>query len=295
MRRRIKRRRDANLEAGWEKRSRKSDWGAYVWLLAVVLVLAVAGMVVWLRPDERPARAGTAHGADELRGGLVAAEQVARAFLAESDPAKRLQWVRNANAVKTRLAQYPEEARSEVGEIEKVLGHQQDGKRSVTGFVVAFPSGNLRLLEVVGTPDGPRIDWDAYARHGTASWEDLWSGQANQAVVRVFCEPSTERPEPFEDQGKWTCFRMSSPDIPHTALAFAQVGSVREARMKQVVLNAPNYRQRFTLEIARHEGKGEPLFEIIRCVAVGWLEDDMPVEQAWKNASESYTAVHQDL
>jgi hypothetical protein len=36
----------------------------------------------------------------------------------------RLKWVRNAEEVKGRLAEYPEEARAGVGEIQKVLGHQ---------------------------------------------------------------------------------------------------------------------------------------------------------------------------
>lgn len=217
----------------------------------------------------------------DLKAELEAAEAVARAFLAETDPAKRLQWVRNADEVKTRLAEYSDEARSEVGEIEKVLGHQTDGGRSVTGFVVAFPSGNVRLLEVVGSPDGSRVDWDAYARYGTATWEDLGSGRAQQAVVRVFCEPATERPEPFEDQGKWTCFRMSSPDLPQAALGFAQVGTLREKMMKSVVLGTPNYRQRFILEITRHAGKDEPLFEITQCLAVGWSHGERDAEEEW--------------
>jgi hypothetical protein len=167
--------------------------------------------------------------------------------------------------------------------VEKVLGHQIDGGRTVTGFVVAFSSGNVRLLEVVGTPDGPRVDWDAYARYGTASWEDLLTGKAQRALVRVFCEPATERLEPFQDQSKWTCFRLSSPDLPQASLGFAAVGSVREEKMKQVILGTPKYRQRFTLEIVRREGKTEPLFEITRCLAVGWILSERTVEEEWES------------
>jgi len=54
----------------------------------------------------------------------VPSATVPRAFLAETDPAKRLQWVCNAEEMKARLAEYPEEARSVVGELDKVLGHQ---------------------------------------------------------------------------------------------------------------------------------------------------------------------------
>jgi hypothetical protein len=119
--------------------------------------------------------------------------------------------------------------------------------------------------------------WIAHASHAQ-SWG------LRRAVVRVFCEPSTERPEPFADQGKWTCFRMSSPDLPQASLGFAAVGSVREAKMKQVVLGSPKYRQRFTLEIVRHEGKEEPLFEVVRCHAVGWIRGESTLEDAWEAA-----------
>ncbi len=281
MRVRIGQRRDSSPEAGWEKSSGGGGCGGLGWVLAGVLVLAIIGTVVILQKGGGKDGDASAQVADGMGEGIEAAEEVARAFVAETDPAKRLQWVRNADEVKTRLAEYSDEARSEVGEIEKILGHQSDGGRSVTGFVVAFPSENLRLLELVGTPDGPRVDWDAYARHGTASWEDLWSGKAKQAVMRVFCEPSTERPQPFEDQEKWTCFRLSSPDLPQAALGFAAVGSVREERMKQVILGTPKYRQRFTLEIVRHAGKDEPIFEITRCLAVGWILSEHAVEQDW--------------
>lgn len=49
--------------------------------------------------------------------------------------------------------------------------------------------------------------------------------------------------------------------------------------MKQVILGAPNYRQRFVLEIVRREGKEELLFEITRCIAVGWILVEEPVEE----------------
>lgn len=281
MRIRRKRRRAKTAESGWGRTVVRKSRPWVVWpVIGIFVAVIIAG--VWLSGGgRRDAMADPPKATDELRDGLEAAEAVARAFLAESDPENRLQWVRFAGDVKTRLPEYPDEARSAAGEIEQVLGHQSDGGRTVTGIVVAFPAGNVRLLEVVATPDGPRVDWDAYARYGTASWEDLLSGKARRAVVRVFCEPSTERPEPFEDQGKWTCFRLSSPDLPQAALGFAQVGQAREAMMKRVVLGTPNFRQRFTLEVVRHEGKDEPSFEITRCLAVGWMLGERDVEDAW--------------
>jgi hypothetical protein len=251
--------------------------------VAVVLMALGGLLAVFLWPEGKKEPDMSSHLAemDGLQDGIRNAEAVARKFLAETDPATRLQWVRDEDAVRMRMEGYSGEARESPGEIEKMIGHVSEDGRTISAFAVAMPSGNMWLLEVVTAEDGPQVDWDAYARHGTATWEDLWSGKARRAVVRVSCEPATERPEPFGDQAKWTCFRMSSPDMPQAALAFAAVGSVREEMMKEVVLSTPNYRQRFVLEIVRHEGKDEPLFEIARCHAVGWIEADRAVEEEW--------------
>jgi hypothetical protein len=233
-------------------------------MLGCLLSLTGGGLAIWfLRSGENHhvVKAAQAMDGDAMREDMKAAEAVALDFLKETDPAKRLQWVRNAEEVKEQLVKYPEEARSEVGEIEKVLGHQLEGTRSVTGFVVAFPSGNLRLLEVVGTPEGPRVDWDSYARYGSASWGDLWSGNSKQAVMRGFASRRPSGHEPFEDQGKWTCFRMIGPELPRAALGFAQVGHVRKEMM---------------------------LFEIIRCLAVGWIIGERDVEDDWMKRVESF-------
>ncbi len=280
-----------DVELGWTRRSGNRVMRNWTMLVSVLVLIALV-MVFGSIGKSRKQRVGndtqsemfTAPMEDDdgMSEELETAETVARAFLKEADPVKRLKWVRNAEEVKARLAEYPEEARVGVGEIQRVLGHQGDGANPVTAFVVAFPSGNVRLMEVLGTPDGPRVDWDAYARYGTASWEDLLSGKAEQGVVRVFCEPSSERPEPFGDQGRWTGFRLSSPDLPQAALGFAEVGSARERMMKQVILGTPNYRQRFVLEIVRREGKEEPLFEITRCMAVGWILGERSVEETWE-------------
>ena len=253
--------------------------------LAVAALVAVVWVLVGTGGARRPSAPVAGAARDEIRAGLESAEQVARAFLAETNPIKRLRWVRDAEGVRGRLEEYQAAARSEPGEIDKLIGHQN----ASTAFAVTLPSGEVRLLEVVETPEGPRVDWDAYARHGTASWEDLWSGKAPQAVVRVFCEPATEAPEPFADREKWTAFRLSSPDLPQVALAFAKIGTVREAMMKKVVLGSPRYRQRFVLEVVRHEGAHEALFEITRGLAVGWSLDERPVEEVW--ADEMAAAV----
>lgn len=208
----------------------------------------------------------------EIRREMASAEEVAQKFLRLSEEEARLRWVRNPERVRSKLWKFSREALRELGRIEKMIGHASVGGREVTAFAVALDSGEVRLLEVVEMPEGPRVDWEAYARYGTASWEELWSGKMEEAEVRVFCQPSTEAPEPFSDRKVWTAFRLSSPDLPQVVLGFARVGSEEEAQMKQVILKSPKYRQRFILKVKRHEGEEEPVFEITELVAVGWIE-----------------------
>lgn len=243
------------------------------------IALAVLGPLVWglvIGGTDRKS-VGRAGGTDETRNEVESAERVATAFLAGTDLQQRLGFVRNPDEIRDHLSEYSAAARSEPGKIAKLIGHS--GK--TTAFAVALASGEVRLLEVVTTPEGPKVDWDAYARYGTASWEELLLGNTDRAVVRVFCQPSVEAPEPFDAEGKWVAFRLSSPDLPQSALAFAETGTVRAEMMKKIVLGTPQYRQRFVVEVVRHEGKDGPLFEMTQCLAVGWIEGGRSVEETW--------------
>ena len=286
-------RRQKNPEMAWGEPNRCKKLSPWVLVLVAVVVLLPAGVIgilLWPEDEKGHEKSRDITAVTDLHEELKSAESVARAFLAETDPAKRLQWVRDAEAVEARMAHYPQEALSVVGEIENMLGHQTEetGGRALTAFVVAMPSGDVRLLEVVATEDGPKVDWDAYARYGTASWEDLLSGRVPRAMVRVFGEPSTERPEPFAEREEWTGFRLSSPDLPQVVLGFVEVGTVREEMMKRVILGSPRYRQRFVLEIEYHAGEDEPLFEITRCLAVGWIVGERDVEEIWQEVERQH-------
>jgi len=288
-RKRVRRRKE-DPSAAWGSGSGKpltsSRWFRVGGVAFLLLLCGIVTILLWPAAIRKVDKISAPTAEDEIPDSIGKAESVAKAFLAGADPQERLRWVRDAEGARGRMDGYSKEAREAAGEIEKMIGHVSEGGRTVTSFAVVMPSGDMRLLEVVETEKGPKVDWDAYARYGTASWEDLLSGKAERAVVRVFCEPSSERPEPFGNQAEWTCFRLSSPDLPQAALGFAQVGSVREAMMKKVILSTPRYRQRFTLEISRHEGKDEPLFEITRCLAVGWILGERDVEEDWREKGE---------
>lgn len=235
------------------------------------------------------------------------AEEVAHAFLTENDPQRRLPWARENEAVALRLQAYAEEARSDVPVAWEPHGHHMENGLAKTAFAVRFKAGGFRLLEVVETAKGLRVDWDGYARYCSENWEDLlsgkdgsaefrrwygkkWgkdllSGKAGAAEVRVFVSPGDHYNVPFEAADQWTCFRLMSPDLPESedVFAYAEAGSTRQRELKRIVLGAPDFRQHMTLRIEGHEGAGgERLFEITRVLAIGWVRGERDVESVWE-------------
>ena len=73
-------------------------------------------------------------------------------------------------------------------------------------------SGGRRLLYVVGTDEGPRVDWDAYVRYGTAAWELFLQGEVAEATVRVFPSASDYFDGSFKDREKWSAYALKSPE-----------------------------------------------------------------------------------
>jgi hypothetical protein len=256
--------------------------------VAVVMALALAGLgwglyryPEWLgkvagdEPRERlePVLAD-AELLDEatVHAKLAEAGEVARVFVEAEQVEERLALVRDPEEVRERVGRYAEEARSGAGRIERELGYAKRAGRETAAFVVVLPGESYRHLELVKEDGEWKVDWDAYARFCTASWEDLLSGAVEPAEVRVFASPGDYPVPPFADPAEWTCFQLTSPDLPHRVFGYARAGSEMEGKLREVVLSAPQFRQHVTLEIAGQEGlKGERLFEITKLVAVGWV------------------------
>jgi hypothetical protein len=258
--------------------------GAVLGMIGVGLLVSLY-QVVTSDPGD-PVEDQSGLGEDEvLEQQISAAEKLALTFLAESDPEQRLQWVRHPDQVREHMAQWSESVLRQPGEIERMLGHSDAGDRLVTCFVVKQPDGGVRLLEVVDKGDGPRVDWDAYARHCSADWPAIIEGRVERAEVRVSASPGTYHNPPFADVNEWTCFQLTSPDLPGRIHAYARKGTLREARMRAIILGSPKYRQHMTLRIVRREGPdGESLFEIERALAIGWVRGEADVEAEWEAA-----------
>lgn len=243
-----------------------------------------AGGSRWVA-ESLPAQENYGVSLSELEEKRGSAEAVARAFLDETEPERRLAWVRNPEEVRGHWEAYPEQAlRGAIGAM-KPLGMSVVEGRSVTAFAVAFEDGSFRLLEVVEEDAGFLVDWDGYARYCSVAFPEFVAGKRissvrvsespnreDEALVRVFVRPGDYYNVPFEDRSKWVGFRIESPDLDVGQYAFGLGQSPDIRRLQEYIMKSGNLRQHATLRLRRHESvAGQHLFEIVEVLAPCWI------------------------
>lgn len=149
----------------------------------------------------------------------------------------------------------------------------------IEGVVVNYqgkekPVQRLALL----TPDGSgrwQLDFDAFARSVKPSWEDILDGGADQAVVRVIVAPDVYYNGPFRDEGEWTSYGMTSPDLDQILRGYCKVGSPQADVMKRLFSDETRT-SRAILEIRRVKDGEKGQFEITRLLARDWILPESP-------------------
>ena len=201
------------------------------------------------------------------------AEKVARVFISEIDEEKRLTLVRDVENVRNHLERYSEDARTFSIVSMKMMGYSELNGRCKCAFSVKLMNGNYRLLNILETEQGLKVDWDSYARYCSSSWEDLYSGKVTEAEVRVFVQPADHSVEPFDDAGKWMSFQLVDADSERVIYGYVSNDSRLAGRMLARVAKSRSSRQHMTLQI---RGNGESskrgLFIVDKLLAVGWVK-----------------------
>lgn len=207
-------------------------------------------------------------------------KEIAEAFTSSTDPQERLQWVVNSEEIAKRLNQYPEEALSHPAQSITPMGTASTPTLIFARFAVKFANGNVRLLCVVPTASGSKIDWDAYARYGTASWSDLESGKVNQGMIRAFIQPAFIYSHRYRDDTQWLCYRISSPDSKQSYLGYARQDSKTGEVLKSVLTQKNRSKpQRITLSIHFESGDlKQRQLTITHVHSLGWVLDPQDLE-----------------
>ncbi|MES2922429.1 MAG: hypothetical protein V4819_12830 [Verrucomicrobiota bacterium] len=132
------------------------------------------------------------------------------------------------------------------------------------------------------TPDTAgnwKLDFDAFARTVTPSWQDLLEKGADQALVRVMVCPDVYYNGPFGDDKQWVCYGMASVDSETLMRGYCRVGSDVSDAMGRLFLDGRKL-SRATLEIRRVEGGERLQFEITKVVAEDWVVPGPPANKS---------------
>lgn len=127
---------------------------------------------------------------------------------------------------------------------------------------------NRIALLFKGDDDIWRIDFDAYMRTTTPSWEELLSGSSENSVVRVFISSYNYYNGIYSDDRIWQAYSIVSPDIPDFLYGYAKKDSAQNAALQKII--SASSEPRVTIGLLSEDGAGERQFTISRVYAEDW-------------------------
>jgi hypothetical protein len=252
--------------------------------MLLVTVIVVACGLWWVgRVQDRPRSGPVAKAAAEREKAAAPAAivwegpipaEVAEKFIRATSHAQRLRWVRDAEVVGPAMEAFFREG---PGATEKIVAtrpvaESAGGDMLYEVYQVTLEGGGSRLLCVSVDPAGARVDFEAYARHGSESWEDLLSGEVKSAEeVRVILRPGGFFQHRFSDEAKWLHFQATTPDLPDSLDFYV----ARESAAALALEPLDQATGHMTLSIRALEDSAKfGQFEITAVKANGWVEAD---------------------
>lgn len=213
------------------------------------------------------------------------ARQLAEDFGKSGDPASRLKMSRNPELTAKRMSEYSAEA-LEVRAAEVAFMDVVDlGGIMAARFLAKFESGQSRLICVVPTPEGLRVDWDCYARYNTAAWPKLLEGTVKSAELRVFAKRLDYYTFDYRDESKWISFELKNADHDQTLYAYASRGTTTAKLLEAAMPSAASGKNvQLTLRVsASGSGHKWKQFTIDRLYAFGWVRPEQDIEDSYRS------------
>ena len=179
----------------------------------------------------------------------------------------------------------------------------------IDGVTVVFDGNDkLRNRLAMLTPDDKgvwKVDFDAFARKVTPSWDDILRNKAEEAVVRVVVADDSYYNGIYKDEAQWSCFGIASPDHEEVLFGYCRKGTPQELALERITsgtdllekvsqpLNQPvrplgaagqpsRILNRAVLEIRHSAGAEQRQFEITRVLAEDWVMDSRPFDENFK-------------
>lgn len=234
-------------------------------LIAGIVLISALGGLIWHWPKESDGVEATGPPPVLLSLPTVGeARRVAEAFLLAESYEDKVAHVRFASAVGSSVRKFYGEQDSLVHQYTslKSIDAVETSDLSFLRFVVTEPEGGRRLLAVVATPVGPKVDWPSFARHDQMGWDSFWDRSGEEEIpVRVYLELADYYNFEFEDLNAWQCYAISSPDLDEVWHGYASRGSDLNRGLRYLVKNGG--RPRVILRIKRSEGSNETQRQVL--------------------------------
>ena len=259
-------------------RRHRGRQGAMIALTALPVLVILGGLVAYFIKKPGAAAAASkesviAEAASEKWKGAVP-RVVVDNFLGATTLEERLRWVYSPETVRPLVAAF---YTTGPGSREKLmdttslpplpLGTVQ-AVNEVARFGVIFDDVSKRLLSIVETPQGAKVDFHSYSRHTSVPWPDILEGRVASAEVRVFIFPDNYHGAPFASEADWLSVKGINPDLPADLTLYARTGTPEAAAMTAALATAP---QRVTITISPvGESWRQRLFQVTLFHAKEW-------------------------
>jgi hypothetical protein len=248
-------------------------------LLLASGMLAAIGLGAWLVMIRPPASASkplapASPAAPVVPDGLPPLT-IAENFTRATSQSERLQWVRQPALVAAAMAEFFSTgagAHEVVAKLEP-MAPADTGAQIHQRFGVTMAAGTQRLLCVVKTAGENKVDFKAYARHGSAPWAELINGKTKEAgEMRVFIQKGYYYNFGFKHEVRWQNFTATSPDLENPVELY--IGRLDPALklLEQLDHQRPI---RVTVAIrALDDSYLQRQFEITRFLGAGWVMEN---------------------
>lgn len=124
------------------------------------------------------------------------------------------------------------------------------------------------------TPDGMKVDWEAFAGQGEMTWEEFIEKRPRVPVLmRVSLRPDDFFNQDFRDSSAYTCFRLAAHHDAHRLYAYAKRGSPVNAQLASRIRASQRIMPTIKIRYPEHSTSPDQV-EITELVADGWIVTD---------------------
>lgn len=199
-------------------------------------------------------------------------EPLAKTFLEAKTPEELLPTVRNPELVEARIRSYdPQGKISSPGMAKFNTSGTIARKDSFVAVSLRTRDQEERQLAFVETPQGLRIDWEAWVGWSEVSWADFISTKpSDPKTFRLTLAKVDYYNFNYVDDVKWRSYRIESPDGAHSLYGYVERGSEVD---RQINIDADTKNLSLMLSLKfPPDSNGKDQVEIVSLIAEGWVQ-----------------------